>query len=184
MAKSSDAKSPDAKPGTAADAQDDLKTLPIAEVEKRLGSSPNGLTQDEAAKRLIQYGPNEIEEKKTNAFLKFLMYFWGPIPWMIEVGGGAVGHCAALARLLHYLGAALRQRQHRFLGGAAGGQRHRRPESQAGDQGAGRSGTENGSRLLPRRSCRGTSSACAWATSCRRTPGCSKATKSPSIKPR
>ena len=95
MAKSSDAKSPDAKPGTAADAQDDLKTLPIAEVEKRLGSSPNGLTQDEAAKRLIQYGPNEIEEKKTNAFLKFLMYFWGPIPWMIEVAvvlSGIVRH--------------------------------------------------------------------------------------------
>jgi len=31
-----------------------------------------------------QYGPNEIEEKKTNPFLKFLSYFWGPIPWMIE----------------------------------------------------------------------------------------------------
>ena len=27
---------------------------------------------------------NEIEEKETNAFLKFLSYFWGPIPWMIE----------------------------------------------------------------------------------------------------
>ena len=35
-------------------------------------------------KRLTQYGPNEIEEKKTNPFLKFLSYFWGPIPWMIE----------------------------------------------------------------------------------------------------
>ena len=33
------------------------------------------------------FGPiwaNEIEEKKTNPFLKFLTYFWGPIPWMIE----------------------------------------------------------------------------------------------------
>ena len=28
--------------------------------------------------------PNEIEEKKTNELLKFLSYFWGPIPWMIE----------------------------------------------------------------------------------------------------
>ena len=36
------------------------------------------------AKRLTQYGPNEIEEKKTNRLLKFLSYFWGPIPWMIE----------------------------------------------------------------------------------------------------
>jgi len=35
---------------------------------------------------LTQYGPNEIEEKKANPFLKFLTYFWGPIPWMIEAG--------------------------------------------------------------------------------------------------
>jgi len=33
---------------------------------------------------LTQYGPNELEEKKTNAFLKFLSYFWGAIPWMIK----------------------------------------------------------------------------------------------------
>ncbi|MGA8094493.1 MAG: plasma-membrane proton-efflux P-type ATPase [Steroidobacteraceae bacterium] len=56
----------------------------MPQLEKRLGSSPNGLTQAEAAKRLTQYGPNEIEEKKTNPLLKFLSYFWGPIPWMIE----------------------------------------------------------------------------------------------------
>ena len=66
------------------DAKNDLKSLPLAEVEKKLGSSPDGLTQAEAQKRLTQYGPNELEEKKTNAFLKFLSYFWGPIPWMIE----------------------------------------------------------------------------------------------------
>ena len=49
-----------------------------------MGSSPDGLTQVEAQKRLTQYGPNEIAEKKTNEILKFLSYFWGPIPWMIE----------------------------------------------------------------------------------------------------
>ena len=71
-------------PGSKSDAKGDLKTLPLAEVEKRLGSSPDGLSQAEAQKRLTQYGPNEIEEKKTNELLKFLSYFWGPIPWMIE----------------------------------------------------------------------------------------------------
>jgi H+-transporting ATPase len=70
--------------GSKPDAIDDLKTLPVAEVEKRLGSSPDGLTQVEADQRLTQYGPNEIVEKKVNPLLKFLTYFWGPIPWMIE----------------------------------------------------------------------------------------------------
>ena len=74
----------DATTAAKPEAKDDLKSLPLAEVEKKLESSPDGLTQAEAEKRLTQYGPNEIEEKKTNEFLKFLTYFWGPIPWMIE----------------------------------------------------------------------------------------------------
>ena len=65
-------------------ATDDLKSLPLPEVEKKLESSPDGLTQAEAQERLTLYGPNEIEEKKSNELLKFLSYFWGPIPWMIE----------------------------------------------------------------------------------------------------
>ena len=88
-------KAPESKPGSKPNAKDDLKSLPMPEVEKKLGSSPDGLTQAEAQKRLTQYGPNEIEEKKTNPFLKFLTYFWGPIPWMIEVAvilSGVVGH--------------------------------------------------------------------------------------------
>ena len=73
------------EPGSKPGAKDDLKSLPLPEVEKKLASSSDGLTQAEAQKRLTQYGPNEIEEKKTNQLLKFLSYFWGPIPWMIEV---------------------------------------------------------------------------------------------------
>jgi H+-transporting ATPase len=82
---------PDAKP----DPKEDLKTLPLAEVEKKLESSPDGLTEAEAQKRLTQYGPNELVEKKTNLLLKFLGYFWGPIPWMIEIAvilSGVVRH--------------------------------------------------------------------------------------------
>jgi H+-transporting ATPase len=64
--------------------KEELKSLPLPELQAKLGSSPDGLSQAEAQKRLLQYGPNEIEEKKTNPFMKFLTYFWGPIPWMIE----------------------------------------------------------------------------------------------------
>jgi H+-transporting ATPase len=75
---------PKPKTGSKPDAEDDLKSLPMPELQTKLGSSQEGLSQAEAQKRLNQYGPNEIEEKKTNPFLKFLTYFWGPIPWMIE----------------------------------------------------------------------------------------------------
>ena len=83
------------KNGSKSESKDDLKSLPLPEVEKRLGSSPKGLSQAEAQKRLTQYGPNEIAEKKTNPFLKFLTYFRGPIPWMIEAAvilSGIVRH--------------------------------------------------------------------------------------------
>ena len=63
---------------------EDLKSLSLQELQAKLGSSPAGLTQAEAQRRLAQYGYNEISEKKINPLIKFLSYFWGPIPWMIE----------------------------------------------------------------------------------------------------
>jgi len=77
-------KASESKQNAKPDSKEELKTLPIPELMNKLDSSADGLTQAEAKKRLDQYGPNEIEEKKTNMFLKFLTYFWGPIPWMIE----------------------------------------------------------------------------------------------------
>jgi len=60
------------------------KDLPVAELLKRLTTTEKGLSSSEAAKRLQQYGANEIVEKKRSALVAFLRYFWGPIPGMIE----------------------------------------------------------------------------------------------------
>ncbi len=57
----------------------------LEQLFKELGTSSEGLTNAEAGKRLEQHGFNELEEKKESPLLKFLGYFWGPIPWMIEV---------------------------------------------------------------------------------------------------
>jgi len=65
-------KAPGSKPGAKSDAKDELKSLPLPELEKQPGSSPDGLSQADAQKRLAHYGPNEIEEKETNSFLNFL----------------------------------------------------------------------------------------------------------------
>ena len=62
-----------------------LKDLPLAEVQKQLSSSADGLNKTEAQTRLEKYGYNELTEKKNSAILKFLSYFWGPIPIMIMV---------------------------------------------------------------------------------------------------
>jgi H+-transporting ATPase len=63
---------------------EDAKKVNVDELLSKLSASKTGLSSSEAAKRLQQYGPNEIPEKKENQFIKFLSYFWGPIPWMIE----------------------------------------------------------------------------------------------------
>jgi H+-transporting ATPase len=66
-------------------ANEQAAALPLAELQKNLGTSPEGLSQEEAERRLAQHGYNEIPEEKANPFLRFFSYFWGPIPWMIEV---------------------------------------------------------------------------------------------------
>jgi H+-transporting ATPase len=62
-----------------------LKDLPVAGLMKHLDTSGHGLTKEEAQHRLEKYGYNEIEEKKESPILKFLAYFWGPIPIMIMI---------------------------------------------------------------------------------------------------
>jgi len=66
-------------------AERQLKDLPLPEMQKQLSSSPDGLSKAEAQKRLEKYGYNELPEKKDSPVLKFLSYFWGPIPGMIMV---------------------------------------------------------------------------------------------------
>ena len=64
--------------------QSAYQSMGLEEAQEKLGFSPEGLTDAEIKKRQGTYGLNEIEEKKTHPVLKFLSYFWGPIPWMIE----------------------------------------------------------------------------------------------------
>ena len=76
-----------------ASATDTEKTL--QSLESELGFSPSGLTASDALARLAKYGSNELPEEKTNPLLKFLSYFWGPIPWMIEIA-------AILSAVVHH----------------------------------------------------------------------------------
>ena len=64
---------------------DELKKLSIEELFKKFSSSEKGISNSAAIDRIKDYGYNEISEEKVNPLIKFLSYFWGPIPWMIEV---------------------------------------------------------------------------------------------------
>ncbi|MBN1410807.1 MAG: plasma-membrane proton-efflux P-type ATPase [Spirochaetales bacterium] len=65
-----------------------VKKMSAEDILEKLSSKREGLDSAEVDKRLKQYGYNELSEKKTGSLLKFLSYFWGPIPWMIEVAAG------------------------------------------------------------------------------------------------
>jgi H+-transporting ATPase len=45
---------------------------------------PNGLTSDEAHRRLAASGPNSMPDTAENPFRRALTKFWSPIPWMLE----------------------------------------------------------------------------------------------------
>lgn len=74
---------------------EEAKSMSVAEMLEKFSAREQGLTSEEARERLEIYGFNEIAEKKVHPILKFLRYFWGPIPWMIETA-------AVLSALIHH----------------------------------------------------------------------------------
>jgi H+-transporting ATPase len=64
---------------------DDYARQAIEDTLKALDTDAmRGLNKDETAKRLLQYGYNEIREKEEPLWHRVFRRFWGPIPWMIE----------------------------------------------------------------------------------------------------
>ena len=82
---------------------DDIKELSVPAALDRLSATVEGLTLEEVAKRLEEYGYNEITEKRANPLVKLFGYFWGPIPWMIEIAAvisAAIQHWADFGIIL------------------------------------------------------------------------------------
>ncbi len=67
-------------------AQNEFEKLsPEETLQKFNVKQETGLSAADAAQRLTQNGPNEIEEKKKSKWKLLMGFFWGPIPWMIEI---------------------------------------------------------------------------------------------------
>lgn len=52
-----------------------------------------GLTTHEVEQRRKRFGLNQMKEEKENLILKFLMYFVGPIQFVMEVSFFPLNHC-------------------------------------------------------------------------------------------
>jgi len=69
-------------------------------------SDISGLSGAEAEKRLAQYGENALAEHHVSALKRLARFFWGPIPWMIEIAAtlsGVLRHWDDLAIILAML---------------------------------------------------------------------------------
>jgi H+-transporting ATPase len=59
-----------------------------------------GLTEPEAERRLARYGENALAEHHVSTLDRLARFFWGPIPWMIEIAAilsAVLGHFDDLA---------------------------------------------------------------------------------------
>jgi H+-transporting ATPase len=63
----------------------EYKNIPSGKTLEFLETTANGLSGVEAGKRLEIFGDNEIVEKKKNPLLEFLLRYWGPMPWLLEL---------------------------------------------------------------------------------------------------
>ncbi|MDD3857274.1 MAG: cation-transporting P-type ATPase, partial [Methanoculleus sp.] len=85
---------------------DEARGMAVDDLYGALSSRREGLSQSEANDRIRTFGYNELPEKKESAVKKFLRYFWGPIPWMIEAAliiSAAIGRWEDFAIILALL---------------------------------------------------------------------------------
>ena len=67
---------------------EELLSLPVEELYTKLDASPQGISTEEATRRLEVYGPNELARgKKHNALIEFLMNFKSPLVIILMVAG-------------------------------------------------------------------------------------------------
>ncbi|MGB9727974.1 MAG: plasma-membrane proton-efflux P-type ATPase [Nitrososphaeria archaeon] len=63
----------------------EYRNLSIDDAMKLLDTTKNGLSEAEAGKRLEVFGYNEVVEERKNPIVEFLLRFWGPMPWLLEL---------------------------------------------------------------------------------------------------
>ncbi|KAI3474824.1 hypothetical protein Pfo_030135 [Paulownia fortunei] len=86
----------------------DLENIPIEEVLENLRCTREGLSSEDANRRLEIFGQNKLEEKEESKFLKFLGFMWNPLSWVMEaaaimaiaLANGGVRFCRIITLLV------------------------------------------------------------------------------------
>jgi H+-transporting ATPase len=76
-------------------ATSEYKNISLENTLKLLETTADGLSDAEVKNRLEKFGTNEIVENKQHPLLEFLLRYWGPMPWLLELAMGlsfALGH--------------------------------------------------------------------------------------------
>ncbi len=76
-------------------ATSEYEKISLEETLKLLQTTTEGLSEVEVKNRLGKFGNNEIVEKKRHLLLEFLLRYWDPMPWLLELAmllSYALGH--------------------------------------------------------------------------------------------
>eukprot|EP00121_Abeoforma_whisleri_P013345 Awhi_evm1s12309 len=65
--------------------KDEVEKMDIDAAIRSFETTLDGLSNDEATRRLAIYGPNKLVEKKKNKLLTFLGFMWNPLSWCMEI---------------------------------------------------------------------------------------------------
>ena len=65
-------------------ATSDARPRPAKSAGAAKDGLPNGLTRDEARRRLEKFGPNAMPDTALHPLRMALEKFWAPVPWMLE----------------------------------------------------------------------------------------------------
>jgi H+-transporting ATPase len=76
-------------------ATSEYKNISLEDTFKLLETLADGLSDAEVKNHLMKFGANQIVENKQYPLLEFLLRYWGPMPWLLELAMGlsfALGH--------------------------------------------------------------------------------------------
>ncbi len=63
----------------------DYAAISLDDTFRYLEASNKGLTDADVLRRLEEFGPNQVTEKKPSVAAAFLSRYWGPMPWLLEL---------------------------------------------------------------------------------------------------